>query len=109
MLKAFVYDVSLQLGPFIPLIIVNCMIICRAEVCAIKSNPVRALCDAFGIGIGFTLALTILGFVRELLGFGTLLGHPVMWGQFRAVGRDGAATRRVYHTRRGDRCGQLGS
>ncbi len=81
-LKAYMYDVSLDLGPFIPLIIVNCMIICRAEVCAIKSDPVRALWDALGIGVGFTLALGILGVVREVLGFGTLLGYEVMWSGF---------------------------
>mgnify|MGYP005856535087 CR=1 FL=1 len=69
-LKAYVYEVSRQLGPFIPLIIVNCMIICRAEVVAIKSKPGRALADAFGIGIGFTMALCILGVIRELLGTG---------------------------------------
>ena len=72
LLKAFVYDVALQLGAFIPLIIVNCMIICRAEVVAIRSGLGRSLADAFGIGLGFTIALTILGVIRELLGAGTL-------------------------------------
>jgi len=71
-LKAFMYKVSLQLGAFIPLIIVNCMIICRAEVVAIKNGVGRSLADAFGIGIGFTLALLILGVVREWLGSGTI-------------------------------------
>ena len=77
-LKAHLFEVSKQLGAFVPLIIVNCMIICRAEVCAIKSRPFKAVCDAFGIGIGFTIALTILGVVRELLGSGELLGWRVM-------------------------------
>lgn len=72
MLKAFLYDVSKQLGAFIPLIIVNCMIICRAEVVAIKSGLSRSLADAFGIGVGFTGSLVILGVIRELLGAGTL-------------------------------------
>ena len=71
-LKAFMYDVSKQLGPFIPLIIVNCMIICRAEVVAIKSGVTRSLADALGIGLGFTLALTVLGVIREWLGAGTI-------------------------------------
>jgi electron transport complex protein RnfE len=78
MLKAFLYDVSKQLGAFVPLIIVNCMIICRAEVVAIKSGLGRSLADAFGIGVGFTLALSILGVIREILGSGTLLGFKVM-------------------------------
>ena len=71
-LKAYLFDVSKQLGPFIPLIIVNCMIICRAEVVAIKSGLARSLADAFGIGIGFTLALSLLGVIRETLGSGTI-------------------------------------
>ncbi len=71
LLKAFVYDVAMKLGPFIPLIIVNCMIICRAEVVAIRNGLARSLADAFGIGIGFTFALLILGVIRELLGAGT--------------------------------------
>lgn len=77
-LKAYLYDVSKQLGAFIPLIIVNCMIICRAEVVAIKAGVGRSLADAFGIGIGFTLALTILGVIREILGSGTLLNAKVL-------------------------------
>jgi electron transport complex protein RnfE len=71
-LKAYMYQVSKQLGAFIPLIIVNCMIICRAEVVAIKSGVGKSLADAFGIGIGFTMALTILGVIREWLGSGTI-------------------------------------
>jgi len=77
-LKAYVYDVSKQLGAFIPLIIVNCMIICRAEVVAIKSGVGKSLADAFGIGIGFTLALCILGVIREILGSGSIT-LPI-WG-----------------------------
>ncbi|HSW44553.1 MAG TPA: electron transport complex subunit RsxE [Phycisphaerae bacterium] len=71
-LKAYMYDVSKKLGPFVPLIIVNCIIICRAEVVAIRNGPGRSLADAFGIGIGFTGALCVLGIIRELLGSGTL-------------------------------------
>jgi electron transport complex protein RnfE len=71
-LKAFMYKVSLQLGAFVPLIIVNCIIICRAEVVAIKNSIARSLADAFGIGVGFTMALLILGVVREWLGSGTI-------------------------------------
>lgn len=73
-LKAYLPDASKAIGAFIPLIIVNCMIISRAEVVAIKSGIGRSLADAFGIGLGFTLALSVLGCVREILGSGTLLG-----------------------------------
>ena len=71
-LKAYLFEVSKKLGAFIPLIIVNCIIICRAEVVAIKSGLGRSLADALGIGLGFTMALTILGVIRELLGAGTI-------------------------------------
>lgn len=71
-LKAQLYEVSKKLGPFVPLIIVNCIIICRAEVVAIKSGLGKSLADALGTGIGFTGALCILGIIRELLGSGTL-------------------------------------
>jgi len=81
-LKAYMFDVSKKLGPFVPLIIVNCIIICRAEVVAIKSSVFRSLADAFGIGIGFTMALSILGIVREVLGSGTLLNHAVTPASF---------------------------
>ncbi|MGD8452168.1 MAG: electron transport complex subunit RsxE [Phycisphaerae bacterium] len=73
-LKAFVWEISVNLGPFVPLIIVNCIIICRAEVVAIKSGLGRSLADAAGIGLGFTIALCILGVIREAMGSGTILG-----------------------------------
>ena len=92
-LKAFMYKVSLQLGAFVPLIIVNCIIICRAEVVAIKNGIGRSLADAFGIGVGFTLALLILGVVREWLGSGTITFPfvdpiPVMPEAFTANGHN---------------------
>ncbi len=77
-LKAYVYEVSKKLGAFVPLIIVNCIIICRAEVVAIKSGIGRSLADAFGIGLGFTIALTILGSIREFMGGGSLLNHQII-------------------------------
>ena len=78
-LKAYVFEVSKKLGPFVPLIIVNCIIICRAEVVALKSGVMRSLFDAWGCGIGFTLALCLLGAIRELLGAGslTVFGGPL--------------------------------
>lgn len=69
-LKAYVFEVSKKLGPFVPLIIVNCIIIARAEVVASKHGVLRSLADALGCGIGFTLALCTLGVIRELLGTG---------------------------------------
>ena len=81
-LKAFVYEMSRQLGPYIPLIIVNCIIIARAEACASKSRLLPSLADALGMGLGFTLALLILASVREILADGSWLGMRVMWEGF---------------------------
>ncbi len=81
-LKAFMYDMSRTLGPYIPLIIVNCIIIARAEACASKSKLLPSLADAVGMGLGFTLALLILASIREILADGTWLNMPVMWESF---------------------------
>ena len=77
-LAAFLPDMSLLLGPYIPLIIVNCLIISRAEACASKQTLVPAIADAVGQGSGFVLGLLSLGFVRELLGSGSLFGVRVL-------------------------------
>ena len=61
-----------SLGLFIPLIVVNCIVLGRAEAFAAKNNPFASLCDGLGIGLGFTFGLTLLGIVRELLGTGAL-------------------------------------
>ena len=82
LLKAFMYDMSRELGPYIPLIIVNCIIIARAEACASKSKLLPSLADALGMGLGFTLALLILASVREILADGTWLNMRVMWASF---------------------------
>ncbi len=68
-------EISKALGPFVPLIVVNCLILGRAEVFACKNSPFPAFLDALGMGLGFTLALSILASVRELLGSGAL-GEP---------------------------------
>ena len=81
-LQAYLWDVSRKLGAFVPLIIVNCIIIARAEVCALRSRPLRAVADGLGVGLGFTLALATLGAVREVLGSGTLLGIPILGAAF---------------------------
>lgn len=73
-MEAYVYDLYKALGIFIPLIVVNCLILGRAEAFAFRNPPLRATIDGLGMGIGFTLALFILGAVREVIGSGALLG-----------------------------------
>ncbi len=81
-LKANFYEISKALGPYVPLIVVNCIILGRAEAFASKHGVARSFLDAAGMGIGFTLALIVLGSVRELLGSGTVFGYRVMWAGF---------------------------
>ena len=81
-LKAFLPDMSDELGPYIPLIIVNCMIICRAEACASKHGLKISIVDAIGMGIGFTLTLVFLAAIREILSTGNLFGVAVMPDSF---------------------------
>ena len=76
--KAFVPALDKALGVFIPLIVVNCIIFGRAEAFAFKNKPVPAMVDGLGMGIGFTLAITLISAIRELFGVGTLLGAQVM-------------------------------
>ena len=76
--KAFLPALDAALGVFIPLIVVNCIIFGRAEAFAFKNKPVPAMVDGLGMGIGFTLAITLISAVRELFGVGTLLGAQVM-------------------------------
>lgn len=77
-LAAFFYDMSKQLGSYVPLIIVNCIIISRCEVCASKQRVGVALADAVGVSLGFALALASIATVREVLGSGTWFGLGVM-------------------------------
>ena len=76
-MEAYFYDLYKALGIFIPLIVVNCVILGRAEAFASKNRIVPAMVDGLGMGTGFTLALFVLGAVRELFGSGTLLGYAV--------------------------------
>ena len=71
-MKAYTPVLSNSLGVFIPLIVVNCIILGRAEAFASKNGPLRSILDGLGIGLGFTLALSVLGSVREILGTGKL-------------------------------------
>jgi electron transport complex protein RnfE len=77
-IKAFLPDVDKALGLFIPLIVVNCVILGRAEAFAAKNSPVAALFDGIGIGLGFTLGLTLLGICREVLGSGAIFGFTLL-------------------------------
>ena len=81
-MQAYFYQLFKVLGIFIPLIVVNCIILGRAEAFASKNTPLMSLADGLGIGLGFTISLFILGLIRELLGAGTLLDIPVMWASF---------------------------
>jgi len=77
-MHAYVYEIYKVLGLFIPLIVVNCIILGRAEAFAAKNGVVASFFDGLGIGAGFTLALTTLGIVREILGAGKLFGVNFM-------------------------------
>ena len=78
-LKAYMFDMSRQLGPYIPLIIVNCIIIARCEICAAKQSVGTAFMDAVGQSLGYALAIGMLATVREILGFGTWFGTWLGW------------------------------
>jgi electron transport complex protein RnfE len=71
-LKAYLPEMSAKLGPYIPLIIVNCIIICRAEACASKNGPWISIIDGLAYGIGFTVVLCILASIREILSTGKI-------------------------------------
>jgi electron transport complex protein RnfE len=77
-MQAFTPAVYASLGLFIPLIVVNCIILGRAEAFACKNTPLASIFDGLGIGLGFTLALTLLGMVRELIGAGSLFGATIL-------------------------------
>ena len=76
-MQAFVPDIYAKLGLFIPLIVVNCIILGRAEAFASKNGVVPSFFDGVGMGLGFTIALTVLGAVREILGTGKIFGLEV--------------------------------
>lgn len=78
LLQGFAPSLYESLGIFIPLIVVNCVILGRAEAFASKNGVFESMFDGLGMGLGFTLALTILGVIRELFGAGTVLGYRIM-------------------------------
>lgn len=77
-LAAYMYQMSKTLGPYIPLIIVNCLIICRCEVCASKQSVFTAISDAMGQSLGYGLALASIAAVREILGTGMFFGFRIL-------------------------------
>ena len=77
-MKAQFVELSKALGPFIPLIVVNCIILGRAEAFASKNNPLRSVLDALGNGVGFLISLFVLGSIREIIGSRTILGYQVL-------------------------------
>lgn len=78
LLQAYVPTLYDALGIFLPLIVVNCIILARAEAFASKNNVVASVMDGLGMGVGFTLALILIGSIRELLGDGTIFNYPLL-------------------------------
>ena len=78
LLKAFLPSLNASLGVFIPLIVVNCILLARAEAFASKNPPLPSIADGLGCGLGFTLSLTLIGTVREILGSGTVFGFDLI-------------------------------
>ena len=82
LMQAYTYPLFLKLGIFIPLIVVNCIVLGRAEAFAYKNGLVRSIADGLGIGIGFTISLVALGALREVFGNGTFFGMSVFGPSF---------------------------
>ena len=78
LMEAYVPDIYDALGIYIPLIVVNCIILGRAEAYASKNPPLLSAMDGLGMGLGFTISLSVIGLIRELLGAGTVFGMQVM-------------------------------
>ncbi|NTW71896.1 MAG: electron transport complex subunit E [Eubacteriaceae bacterium] len=82
LMKAYTPDLDKALGIYIPLIVVNCIILARAEAFAFTNTVADSFADGLGMGLGFTLALTVMGSVRELLGAGSIFGTVILGGGF---------------------------
>ena len=81
-MQAYTYPLFLMLGIFIPLIVVNCIVLGRAEAFAYKEGIGRSILDGLGMGVGFTISLTVLGSIREIFGAGTWFGNEVFGASF---------------------------
>ena len=77
-LKAYVYDVNVQLSVYVGLIITNCILMGRLEAFAMQNGPWESFLDGIGNGLGYAIVLVIVGFIREILGFGTLFGFQII-------------------------------
>lgn len=77
-LKAFYWDMSKQLGPYVGLIITNCIVMGRAEAFALQNPPVLSMVDGVANGLGYAVILAIIGFFRELVGSGEVMGYPIL-------------------------------
>lgn len=82
LLKAYFIPLSEAMGPYVALIITNCIIMGRLEAFAMENKPWPSFLDALGVGVGYTFVLVIISIVRELLGFGSVLGYPIMGGEW---------------------------
>lgn len=85
LMHAFLPSLYASLGIFIPLIVVNCIILARAEAFASKNNVARSAMDGVGMGLGFTLAITLIGCIRELFGNGTLFGMQIFGANYQPM------------------------
>ena len=88
-MQAYVPGLYATLGLFIPLIVVNCIVLGRAEAFAAKNNPLSSFFDGLGMGLGFTLSITCIGAVRELIGAGSIFGHQILPLADAAAGKAG--------------------
>lgn len=86
LMKAFFFPLSQQLGIYIPLIVVNCIILGRAEAFASRNPPLISAADGFSVGMGFALSLTLVGSIREILGAGSWFGRPLFGEGFEPFG-----------------------
>ena len=84
-LQAYVPTLYNSLGMFIPLIVVNCIILARAEAFASKNGPLLSIIDGIGMGLGFTAAITVIGCIRELFGSGSLFGLRIMGASYQPM------------------------
>lgn len=89
LLQAYLPSLNSSLGLYIPLIVVNCIILGRAEAYASKNKPIASLFDGIGMGLGFTLSITCIGAVRELIGAGSIFGHQILPLADAAAGKAG--------------------
>lgn len=86
LMNAYLPDIAKSLGAFLALIVVNCIILARAEAYASKNKPLPSILDGLAMGLGFTMALLLLGVIRELFGAGTILGFSVFGKSYTPIG-----------------------